>query len=177
MLRGKHVHLRRVEPSDYPDIQRWQNEPEVFRWMDYVKAFSLADIQKSEENAVKEGHPFIIVAEGKGIGRIGLNNFRRRDQMASLYVFIGEPNVWSKGYGLDALMTLLVYGFDILNLRVIELWTLADNERAIHMYKKAGLVEDARIPNRSFKEDHWVDHLVMSIDRDGFARSRANYGI
>jgi RimJ/RimL family protein N-acetyltransferase len=177
MVRGKHVHLRRVEPSDYPDIQRWQNDAEVFRWMDYEQLFSLDDIRRSEERAVEEGHPLIIVAEGKGVGRIGLNNFRHRDQMASLYIFIGDRDVWGKGYGLDALMALLSYGFDVLNLRSIELWTLADNERAIRMYKGAGFVEDARVPERSFKEDHWVDHLVMSIDREGFARSRATYGI
>src|ERR1051325_7857248 len=106
MLQGKHVTLRRSEPADYPDIQRWQNDPEVFRWMDYEEPFSLDDIRRSEERARAEGHPFVIEAEGKGIGRIGLNNFRTRDGLASLYLFIGERTTWGKHYGLDALMTL-----------------------------------------------------------------------
>ena len=58
MLEGKHVTLRRVEPRDHEAIQRWQNEPTVFRWMDYVRPFSLADIKESEERAAQEGHPF-----------------------------------------------------------------------------------------------------------------------
>jgi len=177
LLSGKHVQLRRVEPGDYPAIQEWQNDPEVFYWMDYERAFSLEDIRQSEDNAVKEGHPFVIVAEGRAIGRIGLNNFRPRDEMASLYIFVGDRDVRGKGYGIDALMALIAYGFDALNLRKIELWTLAHNERAIRMYKSAGFVEDGRIPERSYKEDRWADHLVMSIDREGFARSRASYGI
>ena len=177
LLSGKHVQLRRVEPSDYPAIQEWQNDPEVFYWMDYERAFSLEDIRQSEEHAVTEGHPFVIVAEGRAIGRIGLNNFRPRDEMASLYIFVGDRDVRGKGYGIDALMALIAYGFDALNLRKIELWTLAHNERAIRMYKSAGFVEDGRIPERSYKEDRWADHLVMSIDRDAFARSRASYGI
>ena len=41
MLTGKHVQLRRVDPDDYPAIQAWQNDPEVFYWMDYERAFSL----------------------------------------------------------------------------------------------------------------------------------------
>jgi len=177
LLSGKHVQLRRVEPGDYPAIQEWQNDPEVFYWMDYERAFSLEDIRQSEEHAVTEGHPFVIVAEGRAIGRIGLNNFRPRDEMASLYIFVGDRDVRGKGYGIDALMALIAYGFDALNLRKIELWTLAHNERAIRMYKSAGFVEDGRIPERSYKEDRWADHLVMSIDREGFARSRASYGI
>ena len=63
MLTGKHVQLRRVEPDDYPAIQTWQNDPEVFYWMDYEHAFSLDDIRRSEERACTEGHPFVIVAE------------------------------------------------------------------------------------------------------------------
>jgi len=177
LLNGKHVQLRRVESEDYPAILAWQNDPEVFYWMDYERAFSLDDIRESEARAVTEGHPFVIVAEGRAIGRIGLNNFRTRDGLASLYIFVGDGQVRGKGYGIDALMALIAYGFDVLNLRKIELWTLGHNERAIHMYKAAGFVEDARVAERSYKVDRWADHLMMSIDRETFARTRAPYGI
>ncbi|MGH2726285.1 MAG: GNAT family N-acetyltransferase [Actinomycetota bacterium] len=177
MLRGKFVSLRRGEPGDRELILRWQNDPVLFRWMDYVRPFSLADIDESEERAAREGQPFIIEADGRPLGRIGLNNFRPRDQMASLYIFIGEREVWGKGYGRDALMTLLAHAFDTVNLRQVELWTLADNERAIYMYKACGFVEDGRLRNRSWIEGHYIDHLVMSITADEFARARADYGI
>lgn len=177
VIRGKHVILRRVEPSDHADIQRWQNDPEVFRWMDYERPFSLEDIRRSEERAVEEGVPLIVEAEGRGVGRIGLNRFHPRDGMASLYIFIGERDVWGKGYGIDALMALLVYAFDVLNLRRVTLWTLADNERAIAMYKRAGFLEEARLPDRSWHDGEYVDHIVMSVDREGFERARGQYGV
>lgn len=177
MFRGKRVTLRRCEPRDHELIQRWQNDPVIFRWMDYVRPFTLVDIKESEERAVQEGHPFIIEVEGRPLGRIGLNNLRPRDRMASLYIFIGERETWGKGYGRDALMTILAYAFDAQNLRQVELWTLADNERAIRMYKGCGFVEDARLRDRSWIEGHYIDHLVMSINADEFARARADYGI
>ena len=176
MISGKQVVLRRVEPSDHPDIRRWQNDPEVFRWMDYARPFSLDDIRSSEERAIDEGIPFIIEAEGRGIGRTGLNNFRRRDRLASLYIFVGERDVWGKGYGFDALLTLLAYGFDVLNLRRIELWMLADNERALRMYKRAGFREDARLPERSWRDGEYIDHLILSISPEESAPIRAQYG-
>ena len=176
MLKGRKVILRRVEPDDYPHILRWQNDPVVFRWMDYTRPFSLEDIRESEHRAVDEGHPFIVEAEGKPLGRIGLNNFRPRDRLASLYIFIGERDSWGNGYGRDALTTLLTYAFDTCNLRMVELWTLADNERAIRLYKSCGFVEEARLRARSWIEGEYVDHLVMSITAEEFTRARAEHG-
>lgn len=177
MIKGSRVTLRRVEPADYPHIQRWQNDPVVFRWMDYTRPFSLEDIKESEERATQEGHPFIIEADGKPLGRIGLNNFRPRDKMASLYIFVGEREVWGQGIGHDALLTLLRYGFETCNLRMIELWTLADNDRAMRLYKSCGFVEDGRLRARSWIEGEYIDHLVMSITAEEFARVRADSGI
>jgi len=174
MIEGEGVRLRRVEPEDYPAIQRWQNEPEVARWMNYNRIFSLADIKASEEKATTEGQPYIIEVDGQPVGRIGLNNFRARDRMASLYLFIGERSVWGHGYARHALAALLDYGFTVLNLRKIELWALEGNERALHLYKRIGFVEDARLPERSWMEGRYVDNVVMSIDRDAFDRARAD---
>ena len=177
VIKGQRVILRRVEPADHPHIHRWQNDHFVFRWMDYTRAFSLEDVQNSEHQATLEGHPFVIDVDGDPVGRIGLNNFRPRARMASLYVFIGDEDARGKGYGRDALMALLTYAFDTLNLRQVELWTLADNERAIRMYKGCGFVEDGRLRDRSWIEGHYIDHLVMSVNAEEFARTRAEHGL
>ena len=177
MLTGKFVVLRRVEPADHPHILRWQNESVVFRWMDYVRPFTLDDVNESEARAVTEGHPFIIEAEGRPVGRIGLNDLRPRDRLAALYIFVGERESWGKGYGRDALMVLLAYAFDIQNLRLVQLWTLADNERALRLYKGIGFVEEARLRDRSWIEGAYVDHVIMSITSEEFSRVRLDYGI
>jgi RimJ/RimL family protein N-acetyltransferase len=144
--------------------------------MDYLRPFSIEDIHESERRATEEGHPFIVDVDGNPVGRIGLNNFRPRDRMASLYVFIGEEDARGKGYGRDALMTLLIYAFDALNLRQVELWTLADNDRAIRLYKGCGFVEDGRLRDRSWIDGHYIDHLVMSVNAEEFARVRTDLG-
>ena len=97
MIRGDRVTLRPVEERDYPLIHAWQNDPEVWWLMDYESPFSLADIAESEKRATEEGFPFIIEAEGRPIGRIGINNVRRRDRICALYVFIGERSAWGRG--------------------------------------------------------------------------------
>ncbi|HEX9121978.1 MAG TPA: GNAT family protein [Actinomycetota bacterium] len=172
MIRGERVLLRPVEEADYSLIQAWQNHPEVWWWMDYEAPFSLRDIAETEARAREEGHPFIIEVGGRPIGRIGLNQFRRRDRICSLYVFIGEPDAWSSGLGPDAINALVSHAFDRMDLHMIELWSLGENERAIRAYERCGFRRDAVLRERSYKDGRWVDRVVMSVTRDEFARIR-----
>ena len=172
MIRGQAVTLRPVEERDHPIIHQWQNQPEVWWWMDYERPFSLKDIAEDEERSRAEGHPFIIEAEGRPVGKIGLNQFRRRDRICSLYIYIGEPGAWGKGYGKDAIMTLLSYAFDRLDLHMVELWSLAPNERALHAYRACGFAVDATLRERSFKDGGFVDRVIMSVTREEFDRTR-----
>jgi len=172
MITGKKIALRPVEESDYPLIHNWMNHPEIWRYMDYEVPYSLADVKEDIDRSRKEGQPFTIMVGDRPVGRIGLNQFRRRDRICSLYMFIGEPAFWGQGYALDAVMTLLDYAFDRVDLHQVELWTLADNNRAIKMYARCGFVEEGRLRERSFKEGRWVDRIVMSVNREAFAHAK-----
>jgi len=172
MIRGRRVQLRPVEEGDYPLIHRWMNHPEVWRYMDYGGPYSLADVKEDIERSREQGHPFTVLVDDRPIGRIGLNQFRRRDRICSLYMFIGEPEYWGQGHAQDATMTLLAYAFDRWDLNQVELWTLADNSRALGMYRRCGFVNEGQLRERSFKEGTWVDHIVMSVNRQEFNRAR-----
>ena len=163
MIPGRSVVLRPVEDDDAALIQRWQNEPEVWSSMDYERPFSLADVRADIERSRAEGFPFVIEAGGRAIGRIGLNRLRRRDRICSLYLFIGEPDARGEGYAVDAVAALLGQAFDRMDLARVELWTLASNERAILVYEACGFRREAVLPERSFNDGRWVDHVVMSV--------------
>jgi ribosomal-protein-alanine N-acetyltransferase len=167
VLRGDGVLLRPVEPSDHPLILAWQNDPEVWWWMDYERTFTLEDIHESEARALEEGHPFLIEGPpGRPIGRIGLNRFSERDATCSLYVFIGESDAWGHGLGPDAIRTLLAWGFDTFGLHLVELWGLSTNARAMRAYEKIGFRVDGTLRDRSLKSDgERYDRTVLSITR------------
>ena len=172
MIQGERVTLRPVEERDYPLIHAWQNDPEVWWLMDYEAPFSLADIAASEKRATEEGFPFIIEAEGRPIGRIGINNIRRRDRICALYVFIGDRTAWGKGLGTDAVDTMLAHAFSRFDLHQVELWSLAENERALRAYAHSGFREEARLAERSWKDGRWVDRVLMSVTRENFEAAR-----
>ena len=171
-LRGVKVVLRPVEEGDYALIHRWMNHPEVWHYMDYERPVSLADVADDVEQSRAEGQPFTIVVDGRPIGRIGLNRFRPRDRICGFYLYIGEPAFWGKGFAQDAVMTLLGFAFDRWDLFQVELWTLGDNDRALGTYERCGFVEEGRLRDRSWKDGRWVDHVMMSVNREEFERAR-----
>jgi RimJ/RimL family protein N-acetyltransferase len=162
--------LRPVDEADHPAILRWQSDPEVWWWMDYDRTFTLEDVHESEARAKTEGHPFLIEAPGaRPIGRIGLNQFSARDETCSLYVFIGERDAWGKGYGGDAIVTVLGWGFEAFGLYLVQLWGLSANVRAMRAYERLGFVLDGTLRERSRKSDgRRYDRTIMSITRDEY---------
>ena len=164
--------LRPVIESDYPLIHRWMNHPEVWHYMDYERPVSLVDVAEDAERSRQEGIPFTIVVDGRPIGRIGLNRFRPRDRICSMYMYVGEQEFWGQGFARDAVMTLLGYAFDRWDLHRVELWTLGDNDRARSTYQRCGFDQEARLAERSWKDGGWVDRVLMSITREGFAAAR-----
>ena len=49
--------------------------------------------------------------DGRHIGGLNLHNIVAEDRRATLGIMIGEKDCWSRGYGTDAILTLLRYGF------------------------------------------------------------------
>ena len=175
MIEGKRVTLRSVAEADHPPIHRWMNDPEVWHYMDYERPVSLADVVADVDRSRAEGFPFTIVVDDQPIGRIGLNQFRRRDRICSMYMYIGERDFWGHGYAQDAVMALLGYAFDRWDLHQVELWALGDNNRGVATYARCGFVEEARLRDRSWKGGAWVDRVVMSINREEFQARRAEW--
>jgi RimJ/RimL family protein N-acetyltransferase len=64
------------------------------------------------------------------------------------------------------------YAFDDLDLHLVELWTLACNERVIRAYQACGFTPEGVLLRRSFKDGSWHDRLIMSIERDEFLARR-----
>lgn len=69
------------------------------------------------------------------------------------------------GYGQDAVRTLVRYAFGPLNFRKVSLEVLADDERAVGAYRKAGFTEEGRFRAHAWSEGRYVDVLRMAVFR------------
>jgi RimJ/RimL family protein N-acetyltransferase len=150
MLEGELVRLRALEPEDAEKIHAWSNDPEIGRWMNNSHPRSLAQLRKRAEERPANSYELVVLgietrADGTFIGIIDLRDAEPEVGEAELDVYIGDPEYRKGGgYGTEALRLMCRYGFNAMRLHQITLWVVAENERARHVYRKVGFVEEGR---------------------------------
>jgi RimJ/RimL family protein N-acetyltransferase len=174
MLKGKDVELRAVERSDLRTIWRWFNdvELELLAGGD-IKPMSFGQLEAEFERELQDEliTRFGIVVDGVLIGRCGL--FDWDDALSlRLAIAIGEKSYWGRGYGRDAVATLLDYAFRHRNAHKVWLEVLASNERAIRSYTRCGFVQEGRIRDNAWLDGSYADELIMGILRHEWEEAR-----
>jgi diamine N-acetyltransferase len=168
MLKGEKVTLRPMERDDLKRIHEMRMDVELV-----ILAFGeweprpLARMEKDFDKHLERDEVtwFVIEADGKIIGDAGLHDLDRRHGTAALGISIYDHEYLGKGYGRDAIRTLLKWAFDIQNWRRIWLTTNATNERAIRSYLACGFVEEGRLRQHIHYHGEYVDLVQMGLLR------------
>src|SRR3954468_7209469 len=172
MLTGDRVTLRGVERDDLPHLWEMYNDLEVeHRSSDAPPApTSLARVQARFDARATEPDPnvvhFVIVVGGDVIGEVMLHSIDRYSNACHLGISLHRDR-WGKGYGQDAVRTLVGYAFDKMNFRKVSLEVLAEDLRAVGAYRKVGFVEEGRFRSHTWHAGRYQDVLRMAIFRDG----------
>ncbi len=170
MLTGRLVRPRALDMDDLDRYIAWINDAEVTRFL----GATLPAVPRGAEAAwlekhVQRGFSFddftfaIDTLEGLHIGSISLHKPDAIDRKSVLGIMIGDKTCWDRGYGTDAIRTLLRFAFDETNLHRISLDVSADNLRGIACYRKCGFVEEGRLRDDRFTGGAYHDTLVMRV--------------
>jgi len=171
MLEGRLVRLRALERVDVERAYTWVNDREVTQYLLMRYPMSRAQEEKYLAEAAEQGNSFadvrlaIETKDGVHIGMCGLHRASPEDRHASLGIMVGDKSYWSNGYGSDAVMTLLRFACDQMNLNKVELGVFEFNTRAIACYRKCGFVEEGRRREHYFQDGRYWDVIDMSILR------------
>ncbi len=172
MIEGKLVNLRARETGDLDRMYRWINDGEVTRFLEMRYPISLAAEEAWIKSQVSTPASYadvrfaIETKDGVHIGGINFNEVSPEDRRARLGITIGETAYWSRGYGTDAMLTFVRFGFEEMNLHRIELTVHERNERARACYRKCGFAEEARMRQSRYVRGEYVDVMVMGILRE-----------
>jgi len=160
--------LRAVRDDDYPQI------PEIF--VDETVIGNTSQVPHRDEafwrnyRAKLGDQCMAIVAEvdKRVVGHMTINmDPRPRRRHIAWFGLAVHPDYQSRGVG-RALVTELVHqGDNWLNLTKIELGVLAENERAIGLYRSFGFVEEGRLVDDLFKDGKYCDTILMARFRPG----------
>jgi len=181
MLEGKLVRLRAIEPGDVEAEYRWMNDREVIRFLQVRYPMSHADeegfVERVSSNDYAKGVMLAIeTKDGVHIGNVGLHDPHPEHRAATLGIGIGEKEYWANGYGTDAIVTLLRFGFEEMNLNRVSLHVFEFNERAVACYKKCGFQMEGRLRQQYYGEGRYWDVFVMGILRDEFEALHGSRG-
>jgi RimJ/RimL family protein N-acetyltransferase len=177
MIEGKLVNLRAIEVSDAPAFTRWFNDRDVTEHLSMRYPLSLAAEERwiADHTAKPMDYGNAIFAidtkDGTHIGSINFNLIYVESRKARLGITIGDKAYWSKGYGADAIRTLLRFAFDEMNLNRVDLTVDEDHAAAIACYRKCGFVEEGRMRQARYTRGGYLDWIVMAILREEFESS------
>jgi RimJ/RimL family protein N-acetyltransferase len=170
MLTGKLTRLRPLDVADLDRYLEWINDPEVVQFLGgtlpLVSRLAETDwLERTARKDVAYGDVTLAIEtlEGRHIGSIALHNPKQRDRHCSLGIMIGDKEYWSRGYGTDAIRTLLRLAFDEMNLNRVWLTVDEDNARGIACYRKCGFIEEARLRQDRYCAGRYHDTLIMGV--------------
>jgi len=144
MIVGNKVKLREKRLSDARRDYLWQTDPELAH-LDAnpltTIPFShyLLDYSSQIRYPVSTRRVFAVESlDGCHIGNCTYYHIDETRGEAELGVMVGDREYWDKGYGADAVMTLVKYIFLQTGFKRIHLKTLDWNRRAQRCFEKCG---------------------------------------
>ena len=165
MKEDKGMKIRRINTSDLVARVDWMNNPMIYRTMHFVPPISLENTKKWYESNLNNNKRFDAVFEDEG-GQLvafgGLTNIDYSVRKAEFYIFV-NPNMQGKGIGTAATKMLCKYGFDILQLHKIYLFTNASNKGAKKTYEKVGFVLEGVHREENIIAEKYEDRLYYGL--------------
>lgn len=167
MLKGEKVVLREKRLSDAPCDYAWRIDAELARLDATVpvglpfSSFTTFYAEEIEYPSPRCRRFAIESLDGKHIGNCMFYDidFQRRE--AELGIMIGDKAFWNRGYGSDAVKTLLKHIFSTTSLERIYLHTLEWNIRAQKCFEKCGFIPCGRVQRNG------LSFVAMEAWREG----------
>ncbi len=181
MYKGKKTILRAYRKEDAASAVKLFNDAEFRRLLEPrpLLPVSLPEEEAFVSNAMNpkdrnRAFDFAVTTlQGKYIGGCSFFDFNHRTGIVTIGIAIADKNFWGKGYGTDALRTLLRLLFHELNARKVMLNVFAFNERAIACYKALGFREEGRLKEQVYRDGTYHDEVIMALFRRDWGKPRA----
>lgn len=171
---GSHIVLRAISEDDAQLLWGMINDPDTERMLggssfpvslseqiDWIKS------QSSSGNVLR-----CIVAERDqekiGLGTVILSDIDRQNGTAQVHIKMGTEGVRGKGYGTDALNTIVTYAFREMRLNCVYAEVLEYNIASQKLFEKCNFHKDGLLRARVFKNGDYINVFSFSrLKEDG----------
>jgi len=150
VIQGERVSLRLKLAGDAARDYAWQTDAELAR-LDACPVITLSfrKYQREYARTLRDGSPrrqmfAVETPEGRHIGNCVYHDTEAGANVTEIGIMIGEKDCWNRGYGTDAVRTLVAHVFRERDFNRIVLRTLAWNRRAQRCFAGCGFTEYTR---------------------------------
>jgi len=166
-LEGTKVYLRPVNSADTEAYYQLLHDADMLRLTGTQHHFTREQIERYIDSKSQDSSSILLLiadaATDEIIGDIALQDISDTNRSANLRIAISAARHQGRGYGSEAILLLLDYGFGIRNLHRIELNVYAYNERAQHVYRKLGFQQEGIQRDALFYNHAYHDAILMSM--------------
>ena len=173
---GKLVTLRAIEERDVDLLNKWSNDPGLWKLLGgWHFPYSL----RSTKNWVSQindnndtNHVFAIDnKEGMLVGTANLVNIDWKNKNATHGMMLGDKTFRGTGVALDTVMAIMRYAFDELGLNRLDGEMIATNNRSINFYTKlCGWEFEGKKLNWFYRAGAYHDKIIVGITKDRYLR-------
>ncbi|KUO74078.1 MAG: hypothetical protein APF77_23095 [Clostridia bacterium BRH_c25] len=163
-LSGSKVTLRPGVESDFHILYKWYNDTELNKLAGWNNSRVTSDKLRYNMSRSFGYDPMNLMIdnkEGTPIGTIQLYDFNEQDKSCKLGIRIGDRDYWGKGYGEDAVKTILEYAFMKIDIYRVTLKVYEYNERAVKCYLKCGFRNEGRTRQSAYIDGKFYDEIIM----------------
>lgn len=171
---GQYICLAPIDPEKDAGIEaKWTQDAEYQRLLgaDPALPASPERVTKLYESVEKEveqdGNHFYftirLLPDDRLIGFIRLYWIEWAMGNGSIQLGIGDPSERGKGYGSQALGLMLRYTFSELNLYRLSASVQEYNQSALHLFQKAGFIEEVRQCQALYRDGRRWDRIIMGL--------------
>lgn len=176
MMRGKRAVLTAADPANGETARSWVNDPDVNVWLEvgHVPVTHAAELawygRAEQDGAAGTAHQFEIHAadDMRLLGMCGLVGIDRFDRHSEAGIFIGGGIERGKGFGRDALVTLLRFAFETLGLNTVRIRVIEGNDEARALYQSVGFSDVGVLREGRYVRGQFHDVLLLDMTRGDF---------
>lgn len=166
MISKKRIIIRQKTTSDAWDDYSWETDPELAQldaapvirmpYSQYLLDYDI-EIRRTSPTSKQFG---VDTLDGEHIGNCSYYNLDVGKGEVELGIMIGNRDYWDRGYGMEAVITLINHIFGELTVNRIYLKTLESNLRAQRCFQKCGFTDCGEINRFDYR------FLRMEMFRD-----------